>query len=148
MYVCYDQSVLRKDITDVLRDATDGQSPEWTKTSNAHAHLDTEECNVAQYMAVMGDDLAFAEVLKDNLERRDRLMATLRPDHPYATTSALSAALTAFDEGWLDDEEINHVLFLVDSGLDRSLPDRFGRLVDDLIGLADDLIGAGDVSLT
>ena len=82
------------------------------------------------------------------MERRDQPMTAPHPYYPNATISALSAALTAYDEGWLDDEEINHVLFLVDSGLDRSLPDRFGRLVDDLIGLADDLIGAGDVSLT
>ena len=75
-------------------------------------------------------------------------MTAPQPDQPDAPISPLSAALTAYDEGWLDDEEINHLLFLVDSGLDRSLPDRFGRLVDDLIGLADDLIEAGDVSLT
>jgi hypothetical protein len=74
-------------------------------------------------------------------------MTAPRPYHPYATISPLSAALSAYDEGWLDDEEINHLLFLVDSGLD-SLPGRFGRLVDDLIGLAGDLIEAGDVSLT
>ena len=66
---------------------------------------------------------------------------------PDAPISPLSTALTAYDEGWLDDEEINHLLFLVDSGLDCSLPGRFGRLVDDLIGLADDLVEAADVSL-
>ena len=79
---------------------------------------------------------------------KTRPMTAPRPYHPYATISPLSAALTAYHEGWLDDEEINHLLFLVDSGLDCSLPGCFGRLVDDLIGLADDLIEAGDVSLT
>jgi hypothetical protein len=151
MCVCYDQSVLRKDITDVFTDVADGQSPEWTKTSSAHAHLDTQECNGAQPMAVTDDDRAFVVVLKDSLERRDRPMTAMTAPSPYqpdAPASALSAALTAYDEGWLDDEEINHLLFLVASGLDPSLPDRFERLVDDLIGLADDLIEAGDVSLT
>jgi hypothetical protein len=148
MYACYDQSVPQEDITDVLRDVADGQSPAWAKTSSAHAHLDMQECNMAKRMPVMDDDPAFVEVLKDSPERHDRPMTAPRPYHPYATISALSAALTAYDEGWLDDEEINHLLFLVDSGLDCSLPGRFGRLVDDLIGLADDLIEAGDVSLT
>jgi hypothetical protein len=97
-------------------------------------------------MAVMDDDPAFVEVLKDSPERRDRLMTAPHPYQPDAPLSPLSAALTAYDEGWLDDEEINLLLSLVDSGLDCSLPDRFGRLADDLIRLADDLIAAGDVS--
>jgi hypothetical protein len=74
-------------------------------------------------------------------------MTAPHPYQPDAPLSPLSAALTAYDEGWLDDEEINLLLSLVDSGLDCSLPDRFGRLADDLIRLADDLIRAGDVSL-
>jgi hypothetical protein len=108
MYVCYDQSVLQKDISDVVRNRHDQHSP----------------------------------------ERHDRLMTAPRPYHPDATISALSAALTAYDEGWLDDEEINLLLSLVDTGLDCSLPSCFGGLVDDLIRLADDVIEAGDMSLT
>jgi hypothetical protein len=91
-------------------------------------------------------------------------MTVPRPYHPYAPISALAAALTAYDEGRLDDDEIIDLLqylvnaglnddeiidllYLVDSRLAWSVLGCFGRLADDLIGRADDLIAAGDVSL-
>jgi hypothetical protein len=76
-------------------------------------------------------------------------MTVPRPYHHYAPISALAAALTAYDEGrlgddeiidllqylvdsGLNDDEIIDLLYLVDSRLAWSVPDCFGPLADDV----------------